>query len=322
MAPPGKEILTPIEHARRVRELGFRRAAGFNSNETKAVRIGDTRDHFFDGTWKPSPFAQLPNDEPINATLHWYPDSNPKKRDACHPSLWSVEEIGGPPVISTEPAPGRIRHEFTRCAIPGYRGNIPGKKAETVFGNTCMVVNARSTDLRKEKQENLATFRRSVSYPEVGMPDDGVTWKAPPDPPQGKRPGWEAADWTALNYAARKPKLSSDKTDPIMSWTGHSGPETYVTTRRPAETLPLPGVYENSPFLSGTTTRAAGLPRSNSLPGGPRSGGTLGGWLRTEPPCSQSIMQDISERRLPGYGGRLEHRFAYDPSSCGSYSSA
>lgn len=83
------------------------------------------------GAWKDSSFEKR----------------GPRSERVCHPSLWPV-----PGDVRSIPTWNRHAEvpvgDFTRSALPGYRGYIPGKKAETVFGESFRVANAVSLEMR------------------------------------------------------------------------------------------------------------------------------------------------------------------------------
>eukprot|EP00397_Hematodinium_sp_SG-2012_P043588 GEMP01048482.1.p1 GENE.GEMP01048482.1~~GEMP01048482.1.p1 ORF type:complete len:247 (+),score=33.52 GEMP01048482.1:56-742(+) len=98
------------------------RCAGFAQRETKVRRCGDMSEYHFDGTWKPSSFtnrAEQPH-------LSW------GKCTESHPSLLPPHKFHYVNFVKREnPVPLDPNNLIARV---GYRGFIPRKDAETVFG--------------------------------------------------------------------------------------------------------------------------------------------------------------------------------------------
>eukprot|EP00933_Yihiella_yeosuensis_P001354 TRINITY_DN102198_c0_g1_i1.p1 TRINITY_DN102198_c0_g1~~TRINITY_DN102198_c0_g1_i1.p1 ORF type:complete len:218 (+),score=25.95 TRINITY_DN102198_c0_g1_i1:142-795(+) len=93
-------------------------------------------------------------------------------------------------------------HEPRRDAITGYRGFIPGVKAESIWGTNTVKVN------------RMAHGFRPVEYHQPGE----HVWNCPPDPPQQVRDRKEVENWHTL------------QADPHSGWMGnqplerHTGP--------------------------------------------------------------------------------------------------
>mmetsp|Transcript_51919 Transcript_51919/g.116437 ORF Transcript_51919/g.116437 Transcript_51919/m.116437 type:complete len:218 (+) Transcript_51919:57-710(+) len=95
-------------------------------------------------------------------------------------------------------APTQPLEELRRDATVGYRGFIPGVKAETVFGANMPVVNNVASDIRQ------LDFRFDKTY----------DWNGPPDPPQRLRCAADCATWAMWQQ------------DPKYKWMGHEVPRT------------------------------------------------------------------------------------------------
>ncbi|KAF4652866.1 hypothetical protein FOZ61_009354 [Perkinsus olseni] len=109
-------------------------AAGYRDEvDSKVRRSGYTHSYCFDGTWKPSSFIS-------NA------DCTPSSGEVSHPSLWRVEDCRHIRAVCRDEA-HRVGQR-TRTALPGYRGYIPAKTSETVFGARFTEANNTAADQR------------------------------------------------------------------------------------------------------------------------------------------------------------------------------
>jgi hypothetical protein len=106
------------------------RGAGFNHTLESNVQRQMYPDNFnCAGSWKDSSFAKRGR----------------ASERPCHPSLWPVDDVRNHRTWVRQK--GVTVGDFRRSAIPGYKGYIPGKKAESVFGETVRVANAVATGL-------------------------------------------------------------------------------------------------------------------------------------------------------------------------------
>ncbi|KAF4699489.1 hypothetical protein FOZ63_007173, partial [Perkinsus olseni] len=103
------------------------------SASIKTSGSGYTHSYCFDGTWKPSSFIS-------NA------DCTPSSGEVSHPSLWRVEDCRHIQAVCRDEA-HRVGQR-TRTALPGYRGYIPAKASETVFGARFTEANNTAADQR------------------------------------------------------------------------------------------------------------------------------------------------------------------------------
>ncbi len=167
-------------------------SAGFRQVDTRVRRMGDFGDYFFDGSWKASSFANPPeyyynwtcligfkkkkilstmilNDSVWNYTTHiryldaqiqtpWTRTLNFKPVCGLSgpPSLWPIEQVQSTPAVPQKPI-------FEDCLsrrgnnIPGYKGYIPGEKAETVYGSLRSATNDHCEQIRQYEQKNSDT---------------------------------------------------------------------------------------------------------------------------------------------------------------------
>lgn len=111
------------------------RGAGFNgTQESNVQRVGYVNSFSAGGAWKDSSFA---NRGAASLRL-------------CHPSLWVVGDVRDHGTLNRDQRV--FTGDFTRTSLPGYRGFIPGKKSETVFGETFRVANAVSQEIRPPRE--------------------------------------------------------------------------------------------------------------------------------------------------------------------------
>ncbi|KAF4672045.1 hypothetical protein FOL47_000985 [Perkinsus chesapeaki] len=109
-------------------------AAGYRDEvDCKVRRSGYTHSYCFDGTWKPSSFIANAN-------------CSPSSGEASHPSLWRVEDCRHIKAVPRDEA--APVGQYTRTALPGYRGYIPAKTSETVFGARFAEANNTASDQR------------------------------------------------------------------------------------------------------------------------------------------------------------------------------
>jgi len=104
------------------------RSAGFAQRETKVRRCGDQSDYHSDGSCKPSSYLSR-SDDP---TLAW------STRHDAHPSLLLPANLHKDNRTRRDAVPAGNHRVI---ATVGYRGYIPGKDAETVFGALTTAVN-------------------------------------------------------------------------------------------------------------------------------------------------------------------------------------
>jgi hypothetical protein len=115
------------------------KGAGFNNTQESNVQRIMYPDNFTaGGSWKDSSFVKR----------------GPASERVCHPSLWPVEDARTTDTVvrDTKVYVG----DYRVTAIPGYRGYIPGRRAETVFGTPVRVSQAISAEMRMPQQKTEA----------------------------------------------------------------------------------------------------------------------------------------------------------------------
>jgi hypothetical protein len=106
------------------------KGAGFNHTLESNVQRQKYPDNFnTGGSWKDSSFSKR----------------GKASERVCHPSLWPVEHVRDHRMWVRD----KLVEvgDYRRSGLPGYKGYIPGKKPETVFGETVRVANAVSAEL-------------------------------------------------------------------------------------------------------------------------------------------------------------------------------
>merc|ERR1719215_1066169 len=92
----------------------------------------------------------------------------------------SADLILGSTPVQVSVAPCEVKR---RDAMPGYRGFVPGKKAETVFGQTFMQANESSHGFRPGPATVLEPEHR---------------WNTADERPQKRRHRGDVAEWARL----------------------------------------------------------------------------------------------------------------------------
>jgi len=207
---------------------------GFMPNETKVKRNDFIRNggYWFDGSLRPSSFSRPPKEDPRTITMSWGPDvSLPTGLDpeATHPAMWSKSDIhNSRAVVRPKVVPGNPR----RDPIPGYRGYIPGVKAETIFGSTQRIATQEAHGIREYKIEREDT-------------DDRYRWNVAPDSPERKRQHCAVGYWFMRGTDGDQRPIDHGPglpgyTGPKQLHTSQSDPALTRTNLAPTKRLELP----------------------------------------------------------------------------------